>query len=110
MGNKNIKIQEFFDLGLQNFKKNNIKDAENFFKEVLNIEPNHLESIFLLGILCVKNNNIKEAKKLFERVVQIDQFGYSTFVQVVDTSLSGFHSKPSDTDIPAVAAKLPEFS
>ena len=72
MGNKNIKIQEFFDLGLQNFKKNNLKDAESFFKEVLNIEPNHLESIFLLGILCAKNNNIKEAKKLFERVVQID--------------------------------------
>ena len=72
MNKKNINIQENFNLGRQSFKKNNLKDAESFFKEVLNIEPNHLESIFLLGILCAKNNNIKEAKKLFEKVVQID--------------------------------------
>ena len=36
MNKKNINIQENFDLGRQNFKKNNLKDAENFFKEVLN--------------------------------------------------------------------------
>ena len=46
MNNKNINIQENFNLGLQNFKKNNLKDAENFFKEVLNNNPDHLESIF----------------------------------------------------------------
>ena len=36
MNKKNINIQENFNLGLQNFKKNNFKDAEIFFKEVLN--------------------------------------------------------------------------
>jgi len=46
MNKKNINIQENFNLGLQNFKKNNLKDAENFFKEVLNNNSDHLESIF----------------------------------------------------------------
>ena len=51
-------IQENFNLGLQNFKKNNFKDAENFFNEVLNNNPNHLESIFFLGILQTKKKNL----------------------------------------------------
>ena len=54
MNKKNINIQENFNLGLQNFKKNNLKDAENFFKETLSHNPDHLESIFFLGILQAK--------------------------------------------------------
>ena len=46
MNKKNINIQENFNLGLQNFKKSNFKDAENFFKEVLNNNPDHLEFFF----------------------------------------------------------------
>ena len=53
MNKKNINIQENFKLGLQNFKKNNLKDAENFFKEVLNNNPEQMESIFFLGIIQV---------------------------------------------------------
>ena len=73
MSNKNIKIQEFFDLGLQNFKKNNLKDAESFFKEVLNIEPNHLESIFLLGILCAKKIILKKLKNCLKELFRLIQ-------------------------------------
>ena len=54
MNKKNINIQENFKLGIQNFKKNNLKDAENFFKEVLNNNPEHLESFFFLGIIQSK--------------------------------------------------------
>ena len=46
MNKKNINIQENFNLGLQNFKKNNFKEAENFFTEVLNSNSDHLESVF----------------------------------------------------------------
>ena len=72
MNNKNINIQENFNLGLQNFKKNNLKDAENFFKEVLNNNPNHLESIFFLGILYAKKKYFDKAKDFFIKVTQID--------------------------------------
>ena len=72
MNKKNINIQENFDLGRQNFKKNNLKDAENFFKEVLNSNSDHLESIFFLGILQAKKKNFNKAKDFFIKVIQID--------------------------------------
>jgi len=64
MNKKNINIQENFNLGLQNFKKNNLKDAENFFKKVLNDNPDHLESIFFLGILQTKKNDFSKQRIL----------------------------------------------
>ena len=72
MNKKNINIQENFNLGLQNFKKNNLKDAENFFKEVLNNNSDHLESIFFLGILQAKKKDFNKAKDFFIKVIQID--------------------------------------
>ena len=72
MNKKNINIQENFNLGLQNFKKNNLKDAENFFKEVLNNNSEHLESIFFLGILQAKKKDFNKAKDFFIKVIQID--------------------------------------
>jgi len=72
MNKKNINIQENFNLGLQNFKKNNLEDAENFFKEVLNNNSDHLESIFFLGILQAKKKDFSKAKDYFIKVIQID--------------------------------------
>ena len=72
MNKKNINIQENFNLGLQNFKKNNLKDAENFFKEVLNNNSDHLESIFFLGILQAKKKDFNKAKDFFIKVTQIN--------------------------------------
>ena len=72
MNKKNINISENFNLGLQNFKKNNLKDAENFFKEVLNNNSDHLESIFFLGILQAKKKDFNKAKDFFIKVIQID--------------------------------------
>ena len=72
MNKKNINIQENFNLGLQNFKKNNLKDAENFFKEALSHNPDHLESIFFLGILQAKKKDFNKAKDFFIKVIQID--------------------------------------
>jgi tetratricopeptide (TPR) repeat protein len=72
MNKKNINIQENFNIGLQNFKKNHLKDAENSFKEVLSNNPDHLESIFFLGILQAKKKDFNKAKNFFIKVTQID--------------------------------------
>ena len=72
MNKKNINIQENFNLGLQNFKKNNFKDSESFFKKALNNNPDHLESIFFLGILSAKKKDFNKAKDFFIKVIQID--------------------------------------
>ena len=38
---KNLTIEETFALAVQNHKKNNLRIAENLYKEVLRINPNH---------------------------------------------------------------------
>jgi len=72
MNKRNLNIQENFNLGFQNFKQNNLKDAENFFKKVLNNNPDHLESIFFLGILQAKKKDFEKAKDFFIKVIKID--------------------------------------
>ena len=72
MNKKNINIQENFNLGIQNFKKNNLKDAEKFFIEVLNSNSDHVESIFFLGILQAKKKDFNKAKDFFIKTIQID--------------------------------------
>ena len=44
---KNLTTKETFALAVQNQKKNNFQVAENLYKEVLKINPNHFESIFI---------------------------------------------------------------
>jgi len=44
-------INETFNLAYKNHEKNFSKKAEDLYKKVLNIDPNHFESIFLLGTL-----------------------------------------------------------
>jgi len=72
MNKKNINTQENFNLGLQNFKKNNFEDAESFFKKALNNNSGHLESNFLLGILQAKKKDFNKAKDFFIKTIQID--------------------------------------
>ena len=48
---KNMKTKEIFALAIQNHQKNNLKAAENLYNKILEIDSNHIETIFLLGYL-----------------------------------------------------------
>ena len=64
-------IEKTFDLAVKNHKKNNFKVAENLYKEVLKINPNHFESIFLLGTLSIKIKNFDRAIQLLNQAILI---------------------------------------
>ena len=57
---------------MQHLKKNNLQSAEQLYKQILEIEPNHVESIFYLGSLSVMTGNFDRAKQLFNKTIQID--------------------------------------
>ena len=40
---KNLTTKETFILAFQHLKKNNLQAAEQLYKQILKIEPNHLE-------------------------------------------------------------------
>ena len=68
---KNLTTKETFDLAVQNQKKNNFQVAENLYKEVLKINPNHFGSIFLLGTLSIKIKNFDRAIQLLNQAILI---------------------------------------
>ena len=72
MNDKNIKLNEKFNLGFENFQKNNLTEAENLFNEVLRFNPKHIESNFFLGILYAQNKNLNKAKEFFIQVIKLN--------------------------------------
>ena len=50
-GEKKLTTEETFSLAFKNHKKNNLQVAENLYKKILKINPDHFNSIFYLGTL-----------------------------------------------------------
>ncbi len=64
--NKNqTTLKETFLIAYQSYKKKNYEEAKAICYKILNIDPNHFDSIILLANLAALNRNFKEAKKLF---------------------------------------------
>jgi len=66
------KIKEDFDFALENHKKNNLKIAEEVYKNILDIDPNHFQAIVLLGTLLAQKKDFYSAKKLLQKAIQIN--------------------------------------
>ncbi len=65
-------IENKFKLALQNFKSNNFQLAEKIFEEILQVNPNHLESICYLGVLYIQIKKFNLAKTLFIKAFKIN--------------------------------------
>ena len=72
MKKKKITIKETFALALQHHQKNNLQAAEQLYKQILEVEPDHVESIFRLGSLLIQTKNFDTAQQLLNKVIQID--------------------------------------
>ena len=49
MNKKNLSVEHTFTLAFQNHQKNNFREAENLYNEILKINPNHFKTLFYLG-------------------------------------------------------------
>jgi len=65
-------IEETFESAIQNHKKNNFKIAEELYKKILSVKPDHFRSIFLLGSLSAQIKNFDSAKQLLQKAIQIN--------------------------------------
>ena len=68
---QNKTLKEIFAEAFANYKKRDLKAAENFCYKILSIEPNHFDSIFLLANMCAINNNFEKAKQLLHKAIEI---------------------------------------
>jgi Tfp pilus assembly protein PilF len=68
---KNFTVKETLTYALQMHKANNLKEAENLYKEILRAKPNHSETLFLLGSLLSQTNRFNLSKQLLNKVLEI---------------------------------------
>ena len=72
MKKEDLTTTETFALALQHHQKNNFQAAEQLYKQILEIEPDHIESNFRLGSLLVQTRNFDTAQQLLNKVIQVD--------------------------------------
>ena len=72
MKKEDLTITETFALALQHHQKSNFQAAEQLYKQILEIEPDHIETNFRLGSLLVQTRNFDTAQQLLNKVIQID--------------------------------------
>ena len=68
----NQTIKENFDFALANHKKNNLEVAEELYKKILEVYPNHFPSTVLLGTLSAQTKNFDLAKQLLKKAIKIN--------------------------------------
>ena len=69
---KTLNIKKTLDLAIKNHQKNNLKTAEQLYNQIIEFEPDHVESIFLLGSLSIQTKNFDRARQLLNKVIQIN--------------------------------------
>ena len=57
---KNLTVKEAFDLAVQNQQNNNLQDAQNYYQEVLKLDPNYDLAHYNLGVMF---QNLEENQK-----------------------------------------------
>ena len=70
--NKNLTIEEAFNLAIQNHQNNNLQDAKSYYQKVLKIDPNHLGVLNNLGVIFQDLGEYQKAKDCYEKVIKIN--------------------------------------
>ena len=68
---KNLSLEETFDLAVEKHKLKHFEVAEELYNKILIKKPNHIQTIFLLGTLFVEINNLKSAINFFQRAIRL---------------------------------------
>ena len=71
--------EEIFTLALQNHQKNNLNIAQELYNRVLNIDPNHLDTLINLGIVYINLNENKMAIICSEKVIKINPDNFNAY-------------------------------
>lgn len=64
-----MNLKETFTSAYQNHIQNKLEKAENLYKQVLKVSPDHFQSIFLLGSLLIQKRNFYPAVKLLKKAI-----------------------------------------
>ena len=126
MNKNNPTLKEIFATAYINYKKKDLNAAENSCYKILNIDPNHFESICLLSDIAAANRNFNKVKELLNKAIEIQPKNVSILNNMgtackelgqIDTSIKFFEKvlkiDPKNTNahynLGAAFYKLKEF-
>ena len=72
MNNENLTLIKTFELAVQNHQNNNLQDAQSYYQKVLELDPNHSQTLNNLGVIFQGLGENQKAKECYEKVIEID--------------------------------------
>ena len=69
MNSQNFDLKKNLSLAFEKLQNNNISEASDIYKKILEFHPDNFESNFYLGTIFAQNNNLKEASVLLEKAI-----------------------------------------
>ena len=70
--NKNLTIDETFNLAVKNHQENKTDIAQDLYNQVLKIDPNHTDANNNLGVIFQKLGENEKAKECYEKAISIN--------------------------------------
>ena len=72
MSENNNDIKSLSKLAEKCIKDKNFEEAKNYYKTILESEPENLEALYIVGFLCMKNNLYEDSLEYFNRFIILD--------------------------------------
>lgn len=69
---KDLTVDQTFDLAVRNHQNSNFHDAQNYYQKVLKIDPNHFTALNNLGAIYQSIKDHQKAKDCYERAIEIN--------------------------------------
>ena len=70
--NKNLTLQEIFELATKNHKEKNIKQATELYNRAIEIDPHHIPANNNLGVIFKSQGKNQKAINCYEKIIEID--------------------------------------
>ena len=70
--NKSLTISKIFSLAVKNHQENKLDAAQDLYKKILKIDPDHLAVLNNLGVIFQKLRENQKAKEWFEKAIEIN--------------------------------------
>ena len=70
--NKNLTIEEIFNLAVKNHQEGKTDIAHEFYNKVLKIDPNHSQAHNNIAVIFTSSKNYQKARECYEKAIEIN--------------------------------------
>jgi len=68
---KNLTLKKAFDLAVQNHQEGRLDVAQEFYNQVLKINPNHSLALSNIGVIFNASGELQKAKECYKKLLKL---------------------------------------